>query len=175
MSELDALLDRLEEVLAAVEALDDSVRPLVFELLDGVDALHRTALRSLAAAIDDDDALARLRAAHPAIEWLFDAYAVGIDERAAADAALEEVRPYIHSHGGRVEVVDAAEGVVRLRLAGSCSGCTASDVTVTESIEEALRDRWPGFVALEVEADDAPAHPPPTTSLVQIGGRPPGL
>jgi len=174
VTDLDALLDRLETLIGELDGLDDAVRSLVFELLDGLDALHRMALQSLAAATGDDT-LTRVRAAHPAITWLFDAYAVGVDERAAADAALEEVRPYIHSHGGKAEVIDAAGGVVTLRLSGSCSGCTASDVTVTESIEQALRDNWPGFVALEVEEDDAAPHPPPTVSLVQIGSRPPGF
>lgn len=172
MSDLDALLDRLEALLAEIDGLDEPMRTTVFELLDGIDALHRVALQELGAATDDD-ALVRLRSAHPAIAWLFDAYAVGVDERAAADAVLDEVRPYIHSHGGHVEVVDAAGGVVRIRLSGTCSGCTASDVTVTESIETALRENWPGFAALEVEPDDAAPHPPPTINLVQIGARPP--
>lgn len=174
MSELDALLDRLEAVLGEVEQLDESVRGLVFELLDGVDALHRLALRELADAADDKTLL-RLRAAHPSVEWLFDAYAVGVDERAAAEAALEQIRPYIDSHGGQVEVLEARGGTVRVRMSGACSGCTASAVTAREGIEEALRDAWPGFVALDVEADDAPAHPPPASNLVQIGPRPPGL
>lgn len=172
MSDLDALLDRLEQLLSDIDQLDDPVRDLVFELLDGIDALHRMALQSLA-DVTDESTLTRLRTSHPAIAWLFDAYAVGVDEQAAANAALEQVRPYIHSHGGQVDVVDAAGGIVRLRLSGTCSGCTASDVTVTESIERALREHWPGFVALEVEPDDAAPHPPPTTSLVQIGSRPP--
>jgi Fe-S cluster biogenesis protein NfuA len=172
VSDLDALLDRLEALLAGIDELDEPVRAMVFELLDGIDALHRMALQSLGDA-SDDGTLQRLRASHPAIAWLFDAYAVGVDEQAAADAALEQVRPYIHSHGGEVEVLDAAGGIVRLRMSGTCSGCTAADVTVTESIEQALREHWPGFVALEVEPDDAAPHPPPTTSLVQIGSRPP--
>ncbi len=175
MTDLDDLLVRLEELLATIEQLDESVRTVVFELLDGVDGLHRFALGAMAAELDDAT-VARLRARHPAVEWLFDAYAVGVDEHAAADAALEEVRPYIHSHGGAVEVLDASGGIVRLRLSGTCSGCTASDATVTESIEQALREQWPGFVAVDVEVDDAPAHPPPSTpTLVQIGSRPPGL
>ena len=174
MSDLEALLDRLEALLTDIDELDEPLRGVVFELLDGIDALHRMALQSLGAA-SDEPTLARLRASHPAVAWLFDAYAVDVDEHAAADAALEQVRPYIHSHGGKVEVVDAAGGIVRLRLSGSCSGCTASDVTVTESIEQALRENWPGFVALDVEPDDAAPHPPPTTSLVQIGSRPPDL
>lgn len=175
MSDLDELLNRLEELLETIDGLDESVRTIVFELLDGVDALHRFSLQTMAAGLHDA-ALAELRARHPAVEWLFDAYAVGVDERAAAEAALEDVRPYIHSHGGQVEVLDASAGIVKLRLSGTCSGCTASDETVSVSIEQALRDSWPGFVALDVEVDDAPAHPPPATpALVQIGGRPPGF
>lgn len=175
MNDLDKLLTHLEDLLAAIEGLDAAAREPVFELLDGIDALHRFALRTMAAGLDDET-LARLRSLHPGVEWLFDAYGVGVDELASAELALEQVRPYIESHGGVVEVVDAAEGIVRLRLSGSCSGCTASDVTVTESIEEALRETWPGFVAVEVAIDDAPAHPPPPTpALVQIGSRPPGM
>lgn len=175
MNDLDELLTHLEELLAAIDGLDDDVRRPVFELLDGIDALHRFALRTMAGGLDDAT-IEALRARHPGVEWLFDAYGVGVDERASAEGALEEVRPYIESHGGAVEVLDVAEGVVRLRLSGSCSGCTGSDVTVRESIEEALREKWPGFVAVEVDIDDAPAHPPPTPPpLVQIGSRPPGL
>lgn len=175
MNDLDELLTRLEELLGAIDSLEDDVRTPVFELLDGIDALHRFALRSMASGLDEQT-IARLRARHPGVEWLFDAYGVGVDERARAEEALEQVRPYIDSHGGAVEVLDAAGGIVRLRLSGSCSGCTASDTTVTESIEQALRETWAGFVAVDVEVEDGPAHPPPVAvPLVQIGSRPPGL
>lgn len=73
MSALDALLDRLEQLLLDVEALDEPVRQQVFELLDGIDALHRIALANLATELGAD-ALERLRASDPTVEWLFDAY-----------------------------------------------------------------------------------------------------
>lgn len=73
MSSLDELLDRLEQLLLDAEALDEPVRGHVFELLDGIDALHRIALGNLAAAIGADE-LERLRASDAAVEWLFDAY-----------------------------------------------------------------------------------------------------
>ena len=114
--------------------------------------------------------VARLRDGDPAAAWLLDAYAVGVDERTAAEAALDSVRPYIESHGGAVEVLGADAGVVRLRMSGACSGCTASSVTLREGIEEALRERFPGFAAVEVEQDDAAAHPPPGPTLLQIKG-----
>jgi len=144
----------------------------VFELLDGVDALHRMALGHVCEALGPQE-VERLRRAHPAIAWLFDAYAVGVDERAAAEAALEPIRPYIDSHGGHVEVLEVRGGVVRLRLSGACAGCTASAATLTEGIAEALREGLPGFVEIAAEPDDAAPHPPPSgPSLVQITARP---
>jgi Fe-S cluster biogenesis protein NfuA len=109
------------------------------------------------------------------VAWLFEAYAVGVDERAAAEVALEAVRPYLHSHGGDVAVLDARGGVVRVRLSGACSGCTASTITLRRGVEEALRERMPGFAAMEVEEDDALPHPPPGPTLLQIAEPPPLL
>jgi Fe-S cluster biogenesis protein NfuA len=65
-------------------------------------------------------------------------------------------------------------GIVSLRMGGSCSGCTSSADTLRDGIEEALRENFPGFVGVDVEQDDAPAHAPPTAlPLVQISA-PPG-
>lgn len=174
MTALAQLLDDLEELLAEVDALDDGVRARVFSLLDGIDALHRLALGRLAARLDPAQ-IERLRAAEPALAWLFDAYAVGVDERAAAEAALDAVRPYLHSHGGDVAVLAAQGGIVRVRLSGACSGCTASTITLQRGVEEALREHLPGFAAMEVEEEAAEAHPPPGPTLLQIesyAGRP---
>ncbi len=169
--DLDSILARLEELLREVEDFDEPVRDRVFELLDGIDLLHRTALRRLAEHLPPETL--RVLRDDPGITWMLDAYAVGIDEKAAAEAALTEIRPYIASHGGNVEVLDAKDGIVRVRLSGACSGCTASAVTLSEGIETALRDNFPAFVAMEVEDDEAPAHPPPGPTLLQIQVGPP--
>lgn len=166
-------LEKMEELIESVERLDQSARDTVFELLDGIDTLHRLALGELAAGIDPAT-LDRLRADDPAVAWLFDAYGIGIDQRAAAEEALQQVLPYVHSHGGDVAVLEAVDGVVRLRLSGSCSGCTASEVTITESIETALREHVAGFTHVEVEEDpEATPHPPPGPTPVQIEMRRP--
>lgn len=164
-------LDDMEAVLEEVEALEDSVRDPVFALLDGIDALHRHALDRLAAQLDQET-LDRLAAADPAVAWLFGAYGIGVDERATAEAALESIRPYLHSHGGDVTVVEAHSGVVRVRLSGACSGCTASTITLRRGVEEALRDGFPGFVEMVAEEDDALPHPPPGPTLLQIDSFP---
>ena len=167
--DLGATLDRLEELLGQVEGLEDSVRSVVLELLDGVDALHRMAILRLAESVDLEPA----RRADPAVAWLLDAYGVGVNDPDAATAALDKIRPYIHGHGGDVEVLAVRDGVVRVQLHGACSGCTASAVTLREGVEEALREHLPGFVAIEVAPDNgAAAHPPPTEVLLQITPRP---
>jgi Fe-S cluster biogenesis protein NfuA len=168
VADLASLLDRLEALVGQVDGLDEAARAPVFELLDGIDAVHRLALGRLAAVLGDAE-LDRLRAADPAIDWLLDAYGAGVDERQAADRALDAVRPYIEGHGGAVELLDASGGVVRLRLSGACAGCTASARTLQEGVHEALQEGFPGFLRMEVEEDlDAPAHPPPGAIMLPI-------
>jgi Fe-S cluster biogenesis protein NfuA/nitrite reductase/ring-hydroxylating ferredoxin subunit len=52
--------------------------------------------------------------------------------------ALAKVRPYLQSHGGNVEVVSIVDGVVRLRLQGSCQSCPASSMTLKYAVEDAI-------------------------------------
>ncbi|CAN5638934.1 hypothetical protein BH23CHL8_BH23CHL8_31570 [soil metagenome] len=171
-SELDLLLGRLEELMSRVGDLESPLRDEVFALLAGIDLLHRGALGHLADALGPST-VEQLRSTHPAIGWLFEAYAVGMDEVALAQAALAHVRPFIHSHGGEVEVLDVRGGIVSLRMAGSCAGCTSATDTLRDGIEGALREHFPGFAGIEVTEDDTPAHPPPAEpALVQITSRP---
>jgi Fe-S cluster biogenesis protein NfuA len=171
-ADLGTLLDRLEQLLEGVEDFPPEMRDHVLELLDGVDSLHRHAVRGLAAALGEQ--LEQVRAEDPATDWLFAAYGVGVDDLASASAALEDIRPYIHEHGGEVEVLDVSDGIVRVRLSGACSGCTASSETLREGVHQALQAGLPGFVAMEVvEADpEAAPHPPPGPTLLQIQPRP---
>lgn len=171
LAALAPLLNRLEALLEEVEGYDEPVRESVFELLDGIDALHRLAILQLSRVLGGQTAVVRQQ--DPAVNWLFEAYGVGVDDPQAARRALEPMKPYLHEHGGDVEVLDVRDGVVRLRMTGACSGCTASAITLREGVEEALRDGLPGFRALDVEPDTAvKAHPPPGPTLLQIQPRP---
>lgn len=68
--------------------------------------------------------------------------------------ALDNVRPYLGSHGGDVELVDVSDdGVVRLRLLGSCHGCPSSAVTLQLAVEGAVQAAAPETTAIEVETD----------------------
>lgn len=172
LSALGPLLDRLEELLEAIENVPEEVRDRAFELLDGVDAVHRLAIVRLARALGPET-LRLLRAQDAAIGWLFEAYGVSVGSVQDADTALDGVRPYLHEHGGEVRVLAVTDGVVRVQLMGACSGCTSASATLRHGVEEALRENLPGFVAMDVApADGAPAHRPPDSVLVQITARP---
>ncbi|CAM3144783.1 NifU family protein [Prescottella defluvii] len=76
--------------------------------------------------------------------------------------ALDSVRPYLGSHGGDVELVDVSEdGVVRLRLLGSCHGCPSSAVTLQLAVEGAVQAAAPEVTTIQVETDEGESAPTP--------------
>jgi Fe-S cluster biogenesis protein NfuA len=81
-----------------------------------------------------------------------------LDVEARVRQALEDVRPYLRSHGGNVELVELSDAVVRLRLEGSCHSCPSSAVTMRQTIEEAIIARAPDVTRIEVEGltEEAP-------------------
>jgi Fe-S cluster biogenesis protein NfuA/nitrite reductase/ring-hydroxylating ferredoxin subunit len=81
--------------------------------------------------------------------------------------ALEEVRPYLRSHGGNVELLEIEGGVARLRLEGSCDGCPSSTVTLKLAIEEAVLKAAPDLERIEAEGV---AEPPPRPATTFVAG-----
>jgi len=77
--------------------------------------------------------------------------------------ALEEVRPYLQSHGGNVELLGVEGGVARLRMQGSCNGCPSSAVTLKLAIEEAVQKAAPDLEGIEAEGVE---EPKPATTFV---------
>ena len=66
--------------------------------------------------------------------------------------AGERPAPTCATHGGNVELVGVADdGVVRLRLQGSCNGCASSAMTLKTAIEEAIYEHAPDVVTIDVE------------------------
>jgi Fe-S cluster biogenesis protein NfuA len=61
------------------------------------------------------------------------------------EKTLDTLRPYIASHRGQVEIVDfdESEGLLLLRLGGTCHGCAASTITLKQGIESRLREMVP--------------------------------
>jgi Fe-S cluster biogenesis protein NfuA/nitrite reductase/ring-hydroxylating ferredoxin subunit len=90
-----------------------------------------------------------------------------LDVDARIEAALDRVRPYLGSHAGGVAYLGVDEGgVARLRLSGSCNGCASSTVTVSMTIEEAVRAAAPELTGIAVDGEVEEPQ------LLQIGRRP---
>jgi len=164
---------------------DPTVGQRLEELLDWVDVFHREGLGRMVEMIRSwrgeiflesvgrDDITGSFLAAYdlgetPDIE-------TGAEE--AVNIALEEVRPFVESHGGTIAVDSIVDGVVKVQMLGSCDGCPSSAATLTGGVETALREHWPNFRRLEVvepEAEDAApeeqAVPEPAPVLLQIRG-----
>ena len=137
--------ERAEELVRTlIEFYDDGLGRLV-ELLterpDGADILAMVATDKIVAG------MLVLHDLHPTSTY----------ERVSA--ALERVRPYLGSHAGDVDLLGVDDGVVRLRLAGSCNGCPSSSVTVKLAIEQAIEEAAPEVIRVEVEGVAAPPLP----------------
>lgn len=159
----EATVTTLEETVANIQGLideiesysDPSVKRKVFELLDWLDTLHREALSRLAGGLESVGFLDKALD-DPFVAHLFSIYGFfeETDPAPLVEDALAEVRPYVHSHGGEIEVTGIQGGVVQVRMHGSCSGCPSSVVTLTQSFEKAVRSRWPALIRIEVEDDE---------------------
>jgi Fe-S cluster biogenesis protein NfuA/nitrite reductase/ring-hydroxylating ferredoxin subunit len=166
---------RVEALLEQIESLPDpEARETATELVGAVVELYGEGLdRVLSLATSDhpnglDQALAGdelvshlllLHGLHP------------VPVRLRVEGALDEVRPYLDSHGGNVELLGVADGVARVRLEGSCSGCPSSTMTLKLAIEEAIHKAAPDVETVQAEgvADEAPGP-----QLLQIETAPGG-
>ena len=65
-------------------------------------------------------------------------------------AGLDAVRPSLQADGGDLELIGVDEnGVVSIELQGACSGCSLSDMTVSQGIERVLIENVPGVTRVQ--------------------------
>ena len=159
---------RVEALLDEVESLPDPGRATATELVQALVELYGEGLARIMARVDgageellEDELISHLLLLH-------DLHPTPLEERVRG--ALEEVRPYMESHKGGVELVSIDGGVVRLRLEGSCSGCPSSTMTLKLAIEDAIHRAAPDIE--EVVADGVADGGPPPLLQIQVAGQP---
>lgn len=157
----------MEALLGEIEALEDpatrsKAAALVGVLLDlygeglarMMDLVYETGNDKAFESFANDELVAHLLLLHGL-------HPLDVETRVAS--ALEEVRPYLQSHGGNVELLGVEEGVARLRLEGSCNGCPSSTMTLKLAIEEAIQKAAPDLEGIEAEGV---AEPEPAPTLI---------
>ncbi len=150
---------------AIVAGWDETQALTVQALKSAIEELNKEALKRLIRALKDDPAsYAHLR------EALNDRLIYGVLRfhglvkaplQSRIEQALDEVRPYMATHGGDVELVAVkAPDTVEIRLIGSCHGCPASSQTLTEGVEKAIRAHCPEIVHIHQVSKGAPESQP---------------
>ncbi len=158
-----ASLERSEELVRLLVDLYGAGLERLLEVVDEAGCLGPDLLDRLAG---DDlvSSLLLVSGLHP----------YGIEQRIVR--ALDEVRPYLGSHGGDIRFVDISpEGVVRLRMLGSCDGCPSSSVTLELAVREALEAAAPEVTGIEVETETtgstaatSPAASAPAAGVIPV-------
>jgi Fe-S cluster biogenesis protein NfuA len=148
VARVEELLDRIEGDQPALEAVQALVN------LYG-EALRRIVASGGADGAADDELVSHLLLLH-------DLHPLDVEAR--VERALADVRPYLRSHGGDVELLGVSDGFARVRLQGTCNGCASSTATLKHAIEEAV-----ARVAPELDGVEAEGVVDPQPALVQIG------
>ncbi len=156
-SGLQATGERINTLLEASAAGGAIARERAEELVRLVADLYGAGLERVLTILHErghlgDDVLAALAADDLVASLLLVHNLHPYDVSTRVEQALDNVRPYLGSHGGDVELLGVSDdGVVRLRLLGSCDGCASSSVTLKLAVEGAIEAAAPEIVGIEVE------------------------
>ena len=144
IARLEVLIDEFSELdRNTVNALKQSIEALnreAFARLIRVLKKSPSALASMKEAVSDELVYAVLRH-HELIK-------PSLEER--VEKALQSVRPFLAQHGGDVELlkVEPPESVT-IRLRGACSNCPASELTLKEGVEKAIKEECPEITEIK--------------------------
>lgn len=158
--------DRVEKLAARLEdARDPETRAAALDLVQSVVELHGAALqrlvdslmqtpageRALSEALENDlvSSMLLLHNLHPD------------DIETRVRRGIEKVRPYLKSHGGDVEFAGVRDGIVHLRLQGTCGSCPSSSITLKNAVEDALYEAAPDIIEIVSENVAASSHSGP--------------
>ena len=166
--------ERIERLLAEVQATAGPQTWMkVEELVRRLVALYGAGLGRLLELVADtravDDRLRERVAADELVSSLLLLHGLHPHStEARVRRALDEVRPYLQSHGGEVELVAVETSQVELRLLGACDGCASSRVTAELALRRVIEDAAPEVARINVEGAAVRPAPARDTGLLQI-------
>jgi Fe-S cluster biogenesis protein NfuA len=160
----------VEKLAAKLEqANDPETRATALELVKSVIELHGAALQSLidrCLSSPEGERVLEDVLEDNLVSSMFLLHSLHPDDlETRVLRGIESVRPYLKSHGGDCELAAVADGVVHLRLHGSCGSCPSSSITLKNAVEEALYQAAPDIKEIVAENAAADPHPP---NLVMI-------
>jgi Fe-S cluster biogenesis protein NfuA len=146
---------RIEALLQEVAAFPDlearaATEELVQTILDMYGGGLARILELVAQAEGPDHALTQALARDDLVGALFLLHGLHpLDLKTRLLQALDALQPSLQSRGSTAELIGIENGVARLRLAGSCQGCSAA--ALKAELEEALYQAVPDLDGLQIE------------------------
>ena len=158
VSELNRQSDHIQQLIEEIETLNDlKAKKIAEECIQEILSFYGKGLEKILKIISDGNSNAAKDIYNRLID---DSFVNGLllihdlhplDLKTRLYKALEKVKPYMDSHGGRVEIVSVENGIVKLKLAGNCKGCPSSSSTLELGIRQAIEEYCPDIAALEVD------------------------
>jgi Fe-S cluster biogenesis protein NfuA len=67
------------------------------------------------------------------------------------EEVISQIRPMLQADGGDIEIVeiDEREGIVKVRLIGTCHGCPYAQITIKNGVERYLKEKIPEIKSVE--------------------------
>jgi Fe-S cluster biogenesis protein NfuA/nitrite reductase/ring-hydroxylating ferredoxin subunit len=148
---------RIQQLLEQIEALPaPSTRELIHEFMKATLAFYGQGLARILQVVSEsgpeggkvyqqlvDDKVVR------GLLLIHDLHPADLETRLRD--ALNQVRPYLQSHGGNVELISLIGQAARLRLQGTCKSCASSAITLELAIRQAIEEACPDLAGFEVE------------------------
>ncbi len=145
---LEKLLKDIESLEAMVATWDEHERITVVALKRAIDDLNKEALTRVIRSLKKNPAAMAALKESTADEVVYSVLRhhglikPSLNER--IEQALDSVRPMLQGHGGNVELVSIdLPSTAVVRLIGACSGCPASELTLSEGVEKAIKEYCP--------------------------------
>ena len=64
------------------------------------------------------------------------------------EKALAEIRPFLNSDGGDIELVSVEDNIVKVRLTGACIACSVNQMTLKSGVEMTIKKYVPEIVSV---------------------------
>ncbi|NER81985.1 MAG: Rieske 2Fe-2S domain-containing protein [Leptolyngbya sp. SIO1D8] len=144
---LNDLVEDIQRYEAIVEQWDTQQQQVVLQLKQAIEALHKEALTRLIRSVKQEAMGALRNATQDDLVYGLLRYhdlvkAPSLQQR--LQQALDDVRPGLQGHQGDIELVSIRlPDTVEVRLVGACSHCPASQLTLSEAVEIAIKRHCP--------------------------------
>ncbi len=155
--EFQAYAEKIERAVQRVNELQqEDSRTAALELMQSVMDLHGAGLARIVEVLSDSGDAGRNVLANlggdPLLCGLMVLYGVhplSLEER--VQRALDKVRPQVQKQGGKVELLDLSDSLVRVSISSSGNGCHSSPDALKSAVEQAVREAAPEVIDFMAE------------------------